>query len=267
LEQLAEHQGDIDLLIAVRSHSLEGASGYLDIVRFCKREGRKELALHWALRGKNLFAACEAEELYEFLAAEYEARGEWNEAIEILFELFSARPTLGCYQRMAERAQQIGEWGFWRERALSVAGRSGSPLENATRSSRASAPDASALVSILLWEGDEEAAWKAAQRGECGADLWEELAKRLAAKQPDESLRVYKRLVAKYADVKNSYAYQRAIELIRRIGSLMKKQKRRDEFLAYVKSLREKHRYQHSFARLLDRLLARHTGKEGGSHK
>jgi len=73
--------------------------------------------------------------------------------------------------------------------------------------------------------------------------------------------------VAKYAGCKNSYAYQHAIELLRRIGSLMKKQKRRDEFLAYVKNLREKHRYQHSFANLLDRLLERHSRKRNGNFR
>jgi len=64
-----------------------------------------------------------------------------------------------------------------------------------------------------------------------------------------------------YADGKKGYAYQYAIELLGRIGSLMKRQKRRDEFLAYVKNLPEKHRYQHSFANLLDRLLERHSRK------
>lgn len=261
LEQLAERHGDIDLLIAVRSHRLEDASGYLDLARMCKRKRREDLALHWARRGRNLFAACEAEELYEFLAAEYEARGEWKEAIEILFELFSARPTLGCYQRMTACGRQIGEWSLWRERALNMPRQKDSAPTPATRSSRAPTPDQSAMVSILLWEDDEEAAWRAAQQGGCDDDLWQELAKRLAAKRPDESLRIYKRLVAKYADGKNSYAYERAIELLRRIGRLMKKRKHRDEFLAYVQSLRETHRYRHSFAKLLDRLLAGHSRK------
>ncbi|MGH9769511.1 MAG: SWIM zinc finger family protein [Blastocatellia bacterium] len=267
LEQLAERHGDIDLLIAVRSHRLEDASGYLEIARLCKRKGRKEIALQWALRGKKLFAACEAEGLYEFLAAEYEARGEWKEAIEILFELFSARPTLGCYQRMAACGRQIGEWGLWQERALSVSRRNQFAHTRATRSSRVPSPDLSALVSILLWEDDQEAAWEVARQGGCDDDLWQELAKRMAAKQPDESLRIYKRLVEKYADGKNSYAYEQAIELLRGMGRLMKKQKRRDEFLTYVKSLREKHRNRHSFAKLLDRLLERHSRKRNGSFK
>ncbi|HKR59755.1 MAG TPA: hypothetical protein VJS64_08460 [Pyrinomonadaceae bacterium] len=261
LEQLAERQGAIDLLIEVRSHRLEDASGYLDLARLCKRKRREDLALHWARRGRNLFAACGAEELYEFLAAEYEARGEWKEAIEILFELFSARPTLGCYQRMAASARQISEWGLWRERALNVSRRNQSAHRPATRSSLAPTTDQSALVNILLWEEDEEAAWEVAQQGGCDDDLWQDLAKRLAAKRPDESLRIYKQLVAKCADGKNSYAYERAIELLRRIGRLMKKQKRRDDFLAYVKTLRQRHHYQYSFVKLLDRLLARHTRK------
>jgi uncharacterized Zn finger protein len=113
-------------------------------------------------------------------------------------------------------------------------------------------------VSIVLWENDIQGALQEARKGRCDDDLWQEIAERLASTQPDEALEIYKRLVTKYAEKKNSYAYQRAIEVLRRTGYLMKKQKRRDEFLAYVETLRQKHRYQHTLARMLDRLLAKH---------
>ncbi len=259
LEQWAEFQGDADLLIAVKSYRLDDASDYLAIARLCKRKGREEAAMQWAVRGKNIFQANESEELYEFLAAEYEARGERRKALEILFELFSERPSLDCYQRMAAYARQIGEWNHWRGRALSAARRNNTAPIPRLRSSRASAPDRSALVSILIWEDDIQAALQEARKGECNDYLWQELAKRLASANPDEALNIYKRLVTKYAGGKNGYSYQRAIDVIRRAGHLMKKQKRRDEFLDYVKTLRQKYRYQHSLAKLLDRLLAKHS--------
>jgi uncharacterized Zn finger protein len=261
VKDMAERQGDIDLLIEVKSARLKEASGYVEIARLCKRKGREALALSWALRGRKLFAAYEAEDLYEFLATEYEARGEWGAAIEILYEIFSARPSLDGYQRMAAFARQIGEWDLWRERALSVTRRKPAAPPPRMRSARPPAPDQSVSVGIFLWEDDVNAALQAAQQGGCDNGLWLELANRLAVKQPDEALQIYKRLVRNFSDGKNSYDYQRAMDLIRRIGRLMKKQKRRDEFLTYVEGLYEKHRYRYSFAKLLAQLLARHSPK------
>lgn len=259
LEKWAEFQGDIDLLISVKSHRIHEASDYVEIARLCRRKGREEAALQWAERGRNIFQANEAGELFEFLAMSYESNGEWGKALEILYDLYQVRPSLDLYQRMAGCARQIGEWGYWREQALNVARRDNAAVATRLRSLRVPATDRSALVSILIWEKDIRAALEEALKGGCDDDLWLELARQLAGTHPDEALEIYQRLVTKYSNAKNGYAYKRAIEVLRRAGQLMKKQKRRDEFLDYVKSLRRKHRSQHSLARLLDRLLAKHA--------
>jgi uncharacterized Zn finger protein len=255
----AKRRGDIELLIELKSRGLKKASDYLEIARLCKQSGESDLALRWALAGKNLFHVSEAEDLYQFLAAEYEERNELREALEVIFALFSARPSLSGYKRMADCARRVGEWDIWRERALSAARQdiSTSPsrsqkIVNETK------PDQSVLVSILLCENDDEAAWKAAQQGECEDDLWLALADRRAKSHPEDALLVYRRLVKQNVNRKNNYAYRQAIELLHKIGRLMKKQKRRDEFIDYVERLRHTHRGQRNFARMIDRMMARY---------
>lgn len=263
-EEVAECQSDTDLLIAVKSRSLVAAADYLAIARLCKRNGRGEAALQWAARGKDLFPVNEAEGLYEFLVTEYEDRGEWKSALEIIFELFFAQPSLNWYQRMAMRARQIGEWDAWRERALRALRQdSPEPPLLSRKNSKENKPDQSTLVSILLWEGDEETAWQTALLGDCDDDLWLTLADRRADRHPEDALPVYQRLVSRNINRKNNYAYRQAIELLRKIGHLMKKHKRRDEFIEYVNRLRHTHRAQRNFAKLVDQMLARYHRRSG----
>lgn len=265
MEDSAKRRGDLESLIEIKSRCLNDAGDYLELGRLCKRSGDSDLALEWALRGKNLFPVSEAEDLYQFLAAEYEERGDWREALEIVFALFSAKPCLSGYQRMAECARRIGEWDVWRECAVRAARQNASATTALSRpNSKETKPDQSALVSILLWENDEEAAWQAAEQGECDDDLWLELADRRADRRPEDALLVYRRLVTQTVNRKNNYAYRRAIELLHKIGRLMKKQKRRDEFIDYVERLRHTHRAQRNFAKLVDQMMARYYRRRIG---
>ncbi|QQS46619.1 MAG: hypothetical protein IPM66_22435 [Acidobacteriota bacterium] len=241
IERWAEVRGNVDLAISVKSRRLSEPSGYLEIALLCRRKGRVEEAVEWARRGSEIFQAREAVELYEFLVVEYEGRGDWREALAILLALFSARPSLEYYRRMAVVARRTGEWEQWRARAISAA------------------PGGSVLVSILIEEGDLEAALREARSGKCESSILMDLAGRLAGSDAAEALNIYRRLVARYAEGKNAYAYEKAIEVLRRMGRLMKKQDRREEFLEYVRGLGEKYRRRHSLARMLERLLERHS--------
>jgi hypothetical protein len=49
MEQLAEWQGDAELLIAIKSHRLNDTPDYLAIAQLCKGKGRGEASLQWAL--------------------------------------------------------------------------------------------------------------------------------------------------------------------------------------------------------------------------
>jgi len=242
VERWAEACNDADLAISVRSRRLNEAADYLDLARFCRRKGREEEAIEWARRGGEIFGAHEAVDLYEFLAAAYEGGGEWREALAVLLALFSARPSTDYYRRLGEAAEHAGEWDRWREHAL--------------------ASDRSVAVSILLSEGDLNAAVEA--RGSGASDdhidpeVLLELAGRIAPTDPEKALDIYRRLVTSYAERKNGYSYEKLIGVLRRMGRLMKKRDCREEFLGYLKDLRRQYRRRHGLAKMLDRLLARH---------
>ncbi len=256
----AERRNDLETLISIKSHQLNTAEAYLEISRLCKLQGRRDLSLEWALMGKQLFSASEAANLYDFLIAEYEERTEWEKALEIIFARFSAQPSLDCYQRMKGLARRFGAWEVWRDRAIEATRKAlDQPLSTFPRpAGEKTKPDQSILVSILLWDDDEEGAWQAARQGECDEDLWLSLAERRANRQPEDALSVYRRLVLRNIERKNNYAYRRAMELVQRIGRIMRKQKRRDEFFDYVDQLRQTHHAQRNFAELVDRMMARY---------
>lgn len=263
MESLAKQRRDTAALIAIKGRSLKDADDYLEIARLCKRRGDRELALQWARRGADCFAAAEAGELYEFLAGEYQTSGEWREALAILFARFRAWPSLRGYQKIADCARQAGEWAEWRERVLDVLQRTddGGDISPATHSPAA---DQSTLVGILLFENEDEAAWQAARQGECSDDLWQEIARRRARTHPEDALRIFKQLVERFASRKNRYSYAAAVETLRGIKLLLKRQHREEEFIPYVEGLCRTHRAQHSLVKMLRALMARHSpGKHG----
>lgn len=261
IEHSANKRGDIAALIAIKSRHPSDAGGYLEIARLCRRMGDDAQAAEWARRGAQQLPAFEAVELNEFLAELHEARGDWKEALASRFAQFQARPSLRDYQKIADCARRAGEWALWRERALSVLQRANDPAET-SRPANARASVLSVLVSILLWENEDEAAWQAARQAQpdsCSDDLWQEIAQRRAKEYPEDALLIYKRLVAKYASRKNRYSYEMAVKTLRRIGRLLSRRKRQEEFVPYVESLCRQHRYQHAFIKMLRQLADRHS--------
>lgn len=256
--RLAETRGDLETLVAVKSIQPRGAESYLEIARLCLARGEFEVARQWAWEGKGRFPALETENLDEFLITQYRQRAEWEEALKVAFTRFAVRPSLRDYQRIAEDARRIGQWEVWRGRALRIAEQvlAEPHLTLRRRSRKEAEPERSELVRILLWEKDEEAAWKMAQRGECDDELRLELAGRRAKKYPEDALQVYRRLAKREASRKNNYAYHRAIALLQKVGRILKRQNRKDEFIQYAESVRDAHRTQRNFVKLIDRMIA-----------
>ncbi len=244
----ANKSRDIAALIAIKRQHTENACSYLELAQLCMQMGDEAQAIAWGQRGILLFPIYEVGGLYEFLAETYEVREDWTEALAVWFAQFQAQPSLLGYQRIAACAQKAAEWGLWRARALNT-------LQND------SAADSSTLVSALLWEMEDDAAWQAAKNGGCRDGLWQEIAKRRERKHPEDALFIYKRLVAQYASCKNSYSYELAVQTLRRMARLLRKQKRQEEFLPFVESLCRQHRYQHALIKMLRQLVQRHSRK------
>jgi uncharacterized Zn finger protein len=78
------------------------------------------------------------------------------------------------------------------------------------------------------------------------------LAGQLEAGQPDEAMKIYRRVIQPTIEQTNNHAYEEAVKLIRRVGELMKRQERLPEFREYVEGLRARYKAKRNFIKLLD---------------
>ena len=105
MEQLAQADGDLEQLIAIRSRDLTSASRYLDIAELWIRAGRPELALEWAERGLAAFPTRADNRLRDFLAAAYLERGRDEEALQLIW-VHQGSCEMKLLVRLADRLTQ-----------------------------------------------------------------------------------------------------------------------------------------------------------------
>ena len=107
-------------------------------------------------------------------------------------------------------------------RQLEVLRRDASPADRRKPPGRwGTGKDASTLVSVLLWEGNLEAAWRSADEGGCAPRLLLELAERREGDHPADSLPVYQRHIETTVQQKSNKSYEEAVVWIRRVCALM----------------------------------------------
>jgi len=96
----------------------------------------------------------------------------------------------------------------------------------------------SELVRVLLWEGDPDAAWEAAEEGGCSRDLWLKLADLRRAEHPEDTLGVYRRHVESVIAGRDKRAYAEAVRLIdKTMRALNAECGRPEEFDVYVEEV------------------------------
>ncbi|MDZ4729831.1 MAG: hypothetical protein SH820_07815 [Xanthomonadales bacterium] len=116
------------------------------------------------------------------------------------------------------------------------------------------APNYSLRVEIALWEKDLEAAWVAAGTGSCHRSLLLTLAGKLEPSRPNDAISLYRRVVPIIVEETNNAAYAEAINLIRKLGRLMKAQHQLRQFDDYRAELRARFKPKRNFIKLLDGL-------------
>lgn len=256
MEQLAQADGDLEQLIAIRSRDLTSASRYLDIAELWIRAGRPELALEWAERGLAAFPARTDNRLRDFLASAYLERGRQEEALQLTWVQFEEQPALGAYQKLHDLAVRLAVWPAQRERAL---GWLATSIQRAATEASRWRPqpvpaNQSLRVEIALWEDDPEAAWLAVHQGSCETKLLVRLADRLVQNRIDDAIALYQRAVHSLAGQTSNHAYDEATRLISRIGDLLTAEGRKPEFRDYLGELYSRHKSKRNFIKLLDAL-------------
>ena len=255
MESLARATGDVDELLAVKARDLSSPYAYLDIARVCMDAGRDDDALDWAEQGTRAFPDSPDARLREFLADRYHERGRHDDAIALFWAPFEARPTVEGFAALRAHASRAGAWPAWRTRALDAARVSVIEAQRAARppASRWDLPaDGTALVRMLLIEGDVDTAWREAVALGCSEPAWRELARRREIDHPADAIPIHQREVEALLQAMTNDSYAAAVERLGHIRDLMDRTGSGDAFPVYLAGVRAAHARKRNFTRLLD---------------
>lgn len=263
MERLAEHAGDVDALVAVKSRDLSMPYDWLQVAEALAAAGRHSDALSWAERGVAAFPGEEDSRLDDFLCAAYQREGRHDDAMRLAWSRFHHKPGLATYRRLAESARQAGIWSTRRSEALALlreradaVRRRQAPSSTARRAgwrlSTSQPSGASLLVEILLWEGDVESAWAEAERSGCAQHIWLRLAAAREDTHPAEAIPIYEREVEAIIAGKNNAAYTEAARMMDHIQELHHRSGTSNAFEPFVARIRATHRAKRNLMKLLD---------------
>lgn len=259
MERLAELAGDVDELAAVKSRDLSMPYDWLEVAEVYAGAGRHEEALDYAERGVAAFPDQRDPRLDEFLCEAYHRAGRHPEAVELAWQRFQARPELATYQRLADHATKAGAWSEWRQRAVAVlrkgidvSGPSLAPKRRPLRGLTFDPVGATHLVEVLMWEGDDEAAWREAVDAGVPHRIWMRLANVRQDEHPDDAIPIFQREVERLIDNKNNRGYADAVGLMAHVRDLLASAGRPDDFAPYAAAVRTAHKPKRNLMKLLD---------------
>jgi uncharacterized Zn finger protein len=232
---LADLSGDVDAVVTVLAHDQSSAYQFVKIAETLQSARRHDDALEWARKGLSLHGFGD-HRLVELVAEEHHRAGRPEQAVDVLWSAYEASPGVDSYQRLAQHARRAELWQDRHEQALTLLrDRIGS------KSRDRYGPGNSALVAVLLLDGNTEHAWIEAQAGGCRRDQWLELARLREDEHPDDALPIWRDEVDRQIGAMNNQSYADAVETIERVGRLMSAAGRGDLFAPYVNGVRETH--------------------------
>jgi tetratricopeptide (TPR) repeat protein len=244
VDELARHTGDVDLRVRSLATDLSSGWHYLRVAGVLQEAGRIEQAVEWVQRGLGVTAKGPVRlRLIDVAVDECLRVGWFDRAMELRERAFRESPDLATYLRWRGLAAETERWSERREALLR-------PLrEHAAQDERHS----TALVRILLWEGEQEAAWRAAQQHGCADDAWQALAEERAERHPGEAIAVYRDLV-EHGLEEAGEADGRVADLLEQLRVLFTRTGQPDAFSRYLDGIKSRHTTDRE---LLDELARR----------
>ena len=259
MQTLAQQSGDVEDLVEVLRHDLSQPYSFLGIAAAYKKARKLNKALEWAERGIKTFPDTPDTRLLEFAANEYHRRQRHDEAVGLIWQLFTNRPGLEQYRQLKQHASRHKQWPHWRQQAMDHLH---GLLENQPAQRKPSGNfyfsyaygPRSVLVEIHLWEDNMDAAWELAQGGELHEGLWLELADKRAQQHPDDAIRIYRHQVESAVGQTKKNGYSEAVRYLQKIRTLMTQSGREKDFSSYLETLRTTHKRKRSFIAMIEKL-------------
>ncbi len=256
MQTLAELTGDVDAVVDVLARDQSSAYQFVRIAEVLRGAKRYDDALVWAEKGLALHGGSDSR-LVEVAAEEYHRTGRGEDAVRVTWDAYGKSPGLRTYRHLAEHAERADLWPAWHDKALELLrARIGQgqrkPARGRVTRWPAPGPDSSTLIEVLLVDGDVETAWADASTAGCRRDLWLELARRREEEHPLEAIPIWQAEVERLIDAKKNQAYAEAVELIARVGRLMRAADQKADFTPYVAKLRATHKPKRNLMKLFD---------------
>ena len=237
---------DPDELIAVYRNQLNTPDAYLEVTRTLAASERREKAIEWARSGLEIFAdrSWQTPPLRDFLAGLLHSDGATEQAIQLYWDAFRQHPSREAYRRLGAETSNLGSDTEWPARAVEWLQ---SQLDDGD------VRTAQTLVEILLYEGDDQAAWETARQHGCDQRLWLALARTREEDHPLDAVEVYEREVYIQIDTKKNRGYQAAVELLERIQRLTDQTGQPDRFQQLVVAVRAEHGRKRNLIALMEK--------------
>ncbi|MDE0511412.1 MAG: hypothetical protein OXI88_06490, partial [Gammaproteobacteria bacterium] len=259
MQTLAQQSGDVEDLVEVLRYDLSQPYSFLRIAEAYKKAKKHDKTLEWAERGIKTFPDTPDSRLLEFTADEYHRLKRHDEAVGLIWQLFTDRPGLEQYRQLKQHASRGKQWPHWRQQAMDhLLGL----LENKPGQKKPSGNfyfsyaygPRSVLVEIHLWEDNADAAWELAQGGDLHEELWLKLADKRAQQHPDDAIRIYRNQVESAVSQTNKQDYSVAVRYLEKIKALMVQSGQEKAFSSYLETLRTTHKRKRSFIAMIEKL-------------
>lgn len=250
MENWARVHGDVDLLIEVLSTNRHYGPAYPQIVDALTNAGRNAEALTWAERGLTESAHRVPATLVDFVTARYAEAGRHGDVLALRRDQFLQTRDLIGYRTLRTAAEAVDDWPDTRAWALDqLRPKDETPHPTVGRYYY------NVLIDILLWEGDVEAAWAAAQQHSATAGQWLRLAGIRESTHPEDAIAVYRRIIDQQVG-NGGGDYGEAADLAVRVRNLYTRVDGPDapeRATAYLTGLRTTHKRKRNFMKELDR--------------
>ena len=253
--------GDPDALIEAHRRDEILPGDVLEIAQALDGAGRVDEAVAWARRGlaDGGSRLWQLGNLREFLARKLRDRGDEPGAVKLFWQAFVSGPSLSAYRRLL--SEDGGE--DWLRRCCeelrgALAAVSGGAAGSTTPGAAfgpfpPSVPRAAgALVDILLYEGQVNAAWDAAHDHGCSAPTWLTLARAREESHPLDAIVVYESAALAIIDRKVAKQYQSAVDLMVHIRRLADSAGKAELFASLLEQVRIEHKAKRKLKALLD---------------
>lgn len=253
LEQLARQTGDLDSIVAVKRRDLSTSSTYLQIAQLYQEADQPDQALQWAEDGLKAFPDRPDRRLRDWIISAYQQCGRFEDAVNIVWAMFTESPGLANYQALKIAAERAKQWKEWRKQAIDQIRQQIKQAQTQRQGALSYAfRDHSLFVEIFLWEGETELAWQEAKTGKCSKQLWLKLADQRQLDHPEDALSIYMNEIEPLIQQTNNGAYAQAIEFIKKARSLMLRLNLQDQYEQYTTHLRANYKNKRNFIKLLN---------------